>query len=154
MKKENDELFDIYVKRINHSHNIKKSGLKTRKISIFEMFGSIICFHNRKDKYQIMDKCQEFIETTLNINYIINKLFEINFMKSIIFTEKEHKIFDYQNRKYINLSNLSKAEEYLESLNDFAEDHKFNIENYEEIRNSSIGIREKLLMAMKNKFLG
>lgn len=117
------------------------------------MFGMKLCSRYKKDKHKILDKCQEFIETTLNINYIINKLFEINFMKSILFTSKQHMIFDYQNKKFINLSNLSKAEHYLDSLNDVTEEHKFDLEKYEEIKNSSNGVREKLLIAMKEKFL-
>ena len=52
------------------------------------------------------------------------------------------------------MSNLSKAEVFLESLNDFTEDHNFDIEKYEEIKNESIGVKEKLLIAMKNKILG
>ena len=117
------------------------------------MIGMLLCSRFKKDRHKILDRCQEFIDTTLNVNYIINKLFEINFMKSFIFTSKQHMIFDYQNIKFINLSNLSKAEEYLNSLNDFTEEHKFDLKKYEEIKNASCGVREKLLFAMKNKFL-
>lgn len=116
------------------------------------MFGMQLCSRFKKDKHKILDKCQEFIDTTLNVNYIINKLFEINFLKSILFNSKQHMIFDYQNKKFINLSNLSKAEDYLESLNDFAEEHNFDLEKYEEIKNTSSGVREKLLAAMNNRF--
>jgi len=73
-------------------------------------------------------------------------------MKSILFTSKQNVIFDYQNKKFINLSNLTKAEDYFDSLNYFTEDHKFDLEKYEEIKNNSYGVREKLLIAMNNKF--
>jgi len=78
---------------------------------------------------------------------------EINFMKSIIFSSKQQMVFDFQTKKFINLSNLAKADDYLESLNDFVEEHKFDIEKYEEMKNASSGVREKLLIAMNSKFL-
>jgi hypothetical protein len=140
------------VKNINKSNELRKKNLIIRKISIFEMISSLICIFKKKDKYQILDKCKEFADTTFNLNYVINKLFEINFIKHLILKEKEYRIFDHQKDKYINLSNLEKAEEYLDSLNSLVQDHKFDLENYENIKNSSIGIREKLLISMMNKF--
>ncbi len=74
-------------------------------------------------------------------------------MKSIIFSSKQQMVFDFQTKKFINLSNLAKADDYLESLNDFVEEHKFDIEKYEEMKNASSGVREKLLIAMNSKFL-
>lgn len=117
------------------------------------MFGMNLCSRLKKDKHNILDRCQEFIDTTLNVDYIINKLFEINFLKSILFTSKQQMIFDYQNQKFINLSNLTSTEDYINSLNDFTEDSKFDIEKYEQIKDASLGVKERLLFAMKNKYL-
>jgi hypothetical protein len=114
------------------------------------MLGTLLRNLFIKKKHKILDRCQEFIKTTLNVNYIINKLFEINFLKTILFTSKQSMIFDYQNKKFINLSNLTKAEDYLESLNDVAEEHIFNFEKYQEIQDFSYGVREKLLIGMNS----
>ena len=98
-------------------------------------------------------KCEDFIEVTMSLNYIINKLFEINFLKSILFSEKEKKVFDFQNKKLINLSNAKKAEDYLDSLNDIEITKNFDIEGYENIKNNHISLKEKLLDAINNRIL-
>jgi len=81
--------YDKYVKKINLTDKIKQKNLKKKRVTICEMFGIRLCTRFKKNKHKILDKCQEFHETTLNIDNIVNKLFEINLMKSILFTSKQ-----------------------------------------------------------------
>ena len=132
---------------------MSNSILRSRKISLKEIIESIICKCSKKEKLKIIGKCEDFIEVTMSLNYIINKLFEINFLKSILFSEKEKKVFDFQNKKLINLSNAKKAEDYLDSLNDIEITKNFDIEGYENIKNNHISLKEKLLDAINNRIL-
>ena len=71
---------------------------------------------NNYSKKNILDKCQEFIEKSLDIGFITNKLLEINFLKKIFMSKNENLIFDNHIIKDINFSNLKKSEDYINLL--------------------------------------
>jgi len=81
----------------------------------------------------------------MDIGYIVNKLLEINYMKSIIFDERENMIFNYQKKRSINLSSIEKSDNYIESLQDFCEEDNFEIKEYEKLDNKELNRKEKLL---------
>ena len=152
---EDDNLikFDKAVQKINNSNKLKKKQLKSKKVSFSDVFASNHCCIIKHGKYDILNKCQELIDELMDIGYIMNKLLEINFMKSMIFDERENMIFNYQKKRLINFTNLEKTDDYIESLNDFCDDYDFKLEEYNDIENREINKKEKLLELMSNYYL-
>lgn len=150
IKKDNSNLFDLYVKKFYDADESHIKKIRKRKISWLEMLGFSFCRCSKKEKYKILQKCQDLIEITLNIDYIINKLFEINFLKSIIFNEKERSIFEFQKKNFINLSNLSKSGAYIDDLNDFIQEQKLNIKDYERLSTEEMSIKQKILNSLNS----
>ena len=138
------------MKKINQINLNKKKKTKVRKISFFDVWASSnLCFIKR-DRLDILKKLQELIDELMDIGYISHKLLEINYMKSIIFDERENMIFNYQKKRSINLSNRDFTNNYINSLMDFCDEENFNIESYEKIENKENNRKEKILDFMRN----
>jgi hypothetical protein len=138
------------VKKINQINLNKKKKTKVRKISFFDVWASSnLCFIKR-DRLDILKKLQELIDELMDIGYISHKLLEINYMKSIIFDERENMIFNYQKKRSINISNRDFTNNYINSLMDFCDEENFNIESYEKIENKENNRKEKILDFMRN----
>ncbi len=138
------------MKKINQINLNKKKKTKVRKISFFDVWASSnLCFIKR-DRLDILKKLQELIDELMDIGYISHKLLEINYMKSIIFDERENMIFNYQKKRSINISNRDFTNNYINSLMDFCDEENFNIESYEKIENKENNRKEKILDFMRN----
>ena len=138
------------MKKINQINLNKKKKTKVRKISFFDVWASSnLCFIKR-DRLDILKKLQELIDELMDIGYISHKLLEINYMKSIIFDERENMIFNYQKKRSINLSNRDFTNNYINSLMEFCDEENFNIESYEKIENKENNRKEKILDFMRN----
>jgi len=86
----------------------------------------------------------------MNIGYISHKLLEINYLKSVIFDEKENMIFNYQKRRRINLLDQETTENYIDSLMENYREENFDIVEYEKIKNEKKNTKEKILDLMRN----
>lgn len=144
MEEDNLIQFDENVERLNEINIKKRKKTKGQKITFFDVLSSSFPLV-KNDKGDVLNKCQELIDELMDIGYITNKLVEINYMKSMIFDERENMIFNYQKKRLINLSNPEGSEEYIESLMEFREDEKFKIKDYKEIDNKENDRKEKLL---------
>lgn len=144
MEEDNLIQFDENVERLNEINIKKRKKTKGQKITFFDVLSSSFPLV-KNDKGDVLNKCQELIDELMDIGYITNKLVEINYIKSMIFDERENMIFNYQKKRLINLSNPEGSEEYIESLMEFREDEKFKIKDYKEIDNKENDRKEKLL---------
>ncbi len=70
---------------------------------------------NKKQRYQVINKCKSIIEKAMNIEYIIKKNMEVNFLKEYLFDQSERNVFKYHLRP-LNIMNFDYTMEYLRKV--------------------------------------
>jgi hypothetical protein len=70
------------------------------------------CKKGRMKKYEIFEKCGEIIERSVEINNLVRKMFEIDFIKKLILTERQLNLLKFQFR-YLNLNNYEDTMNFL-----------------------------------------
>jgi hypothetical protein len=95
----------------------KKKEKKKVKPSIFDFFCMNFCFgpckRGKMKKYTILEKCGEIIDRTVEINYLMRKMFEVDFIKKLILSERQRNLLKFQFR-YLNFNNYEQTMNFLQ----------------------------------------
>lgn len=113
----------------------KKKDKKIVKASVIDFicvqWGCTPCKRRNEKKFAILEKCSSIIDTNIQINHIIRKLFELEFLKRLLLSEKQRQLIKYQFR-YINLKNFEDSIKFLEILEE-PEDEEFDKKLFDNI---------------------
>ncbi len=87
------------------------------QISAFElMFECCLKLKARnKARYEIIGKCKDIVEKYMNVEYMIHKQIEMNFLKNYILNNNDYQMFKYH-FKSLNFSNVDETMQYLKFL--------------------------------------
>lgn len=111
------------------------------------------CKKGRMKKFEIFEKCGEIIERSVEINNLVRKMFEIDFIKKLILTERQLNLLKFQFR-YINLNNHEDSMNFLRIFDIGKGKLKKNL--FDEITEidklDSENTDEKLLEGLKNYY--
>jgi hypothetical protein len=111
------------------------------------------CKKGRMKKFEIFEKCGEIIERSVEINNLVRKMFEIDFIKKLILTERQLNLLKFQFR-YLNLSNYEDTMSFLRIFDIGKGKLKKNL--FDEIieidKIDSENTDEKLLEGLKNYY--
>ena len=101
----------------NNENKLESSITNPSEISPYDLMFACCkkCNPKNKPKYEIIKKCGNILEKALNIEYIIKKNLELDFLKEHLLTQTEHNLFKYH-FKNLNISNLDKTISYLKLL--------------------------------------
>jgi hypothetical protein len=73
------------------------------------------CRKYHRHKYDILKRCIEITDKYLQINFLMQKFFELEYVKKILLTRNERNLIKYQ-FKYINFNNIEESNSFLDSL--------------------------------------
>jgi hypothetical protein len=106
------------------------------------------CRKYKKARYDILERCIEITDKYLQINFLMRKFFEIEYMKKILLSENQRHMLKYQ-FKYINFNNLEESNRFLDSI----QKEKVTVDRHllekDEAADDS---HKKLIMGVRNYF--
>jgi hypothetical protein len=73
------------------------------------------CKKFKQARYDILQRCVEITDKYLQINFLMNKFFEVEYMKKILLSKNERNLLKYQ-FKYINFNNIEESNRFLDSI--------------------------------------
>jgi hypothetical protein len=140
-------------KMLQHKKKVKNKITPSVYDFLCMRWGLSFCKKGKKKKYELYEKCNEIIDNTVEINHLIRKLFELEFMKKLIMSENQIRLLKYQ-FQYINLSNFDDSLKFLQMFNQESEKLPKEIfedpwrENPKYIKSTD----EKLLEGLRNYY--
>jgi hypothetical protein len=98
----------------------EKKRMKNRvHPTVMDFFCMNCCFSYckkfKQQRYDILQRCVEITDKYLQINFIMDKFFEIEYMKKILLSKNERNLLKYQ-FKYINFNNIEASNRFLDSI--------------------------------------
>jgi hypothetical protein len=133
--------------------------MKIKKVSrhrVYPRVGDFLCMKwcfkpckiHKVKRFEILEKCIDITDKYMQINFIMRKLFEIEFLKEIVLTKKQKELIKYQFR-FINFNNHKESIMFLDSL------LKEKVKLTPELLESNMKMKdpdEKLIEGVKNYY--
>jgi hypothetical protein len=110
---------DEELEEISRTYQHKKANKKQVYPKVFDFLCISCCWDSckkyKRQRYNLLEKCIDIADKYTQINFITKKLFEIEYIKSLILTEKEKKLMKFQ-FKYINFKNYDDSMNFLDGI--------------------------------------
>lgn len=112
------------------------------------------CKNGKKKRYDILEKCGDIIDSSIEINNIVKRMFEIEFLKKLILTDRQEHLLKFQYR-YLNLNNYNETMKFL-NIFETSEEAKLDKHLFDNIDvEEKIDVKEmngQLLDGLKNYY--